>query len=60
MTTVTCPRSQKSTLQRDQNPVVLGKKSAFRRQEEANKRFRSHEKYFEHKAYVFGHKYSSE
>lgn len=60
-TTVTCPRSQRSTLQRDHpGPGVVSKKSSLRRQEEANRRFRSHEKYFEHKAYVFGHKYSSE
>ncbi|KAK6644017.1 hypothetical protein RUM43_000282 [Polyplax serrata] len=59
-TTVTCPRSQRSTLQRDhQGPGVVIKKSSLRRQEEANRRFKSHEKYFEHKAYLFGHRYSS-
>ena len=59
-TTLTCPRSQRSTLQRDhQSPGVVCKKSSLKRQEEANRRFKSYEKYFEHKAYLFGHRYSS-
>lgn len=63
LTTLTAPRSQRSTLQRDQvakSPQTPDSpKPPPRRHEENNKRFSSHEKYFEHKAYVFGHKYSS-
>ncbi|KAL0270661.1 UNVERIFIED_CONTAM: hypothetical protein PYX00_007999 [Menopon gallinae] len=58
MTTVTMPRSQRSTLQREPVPPPDARTSRSRLQD-SNRKFRSHEKYFEHKAYVFGHKYSS-
>lgn len=63
-TTVTVPRSQRSTLQRDQMPPppsnIKSSTNPKLHHEDEGKKFRSHEKYFEHKAYVFGHKYSSE
>lgn len=60
MTTVTMPRSQRSTLQRESMPPPQPEvKNSRTRLQESNRKFRSHEKYFEHKAYVFGHKYSS-